>query len=118
MARMDELNFGSILVEGKKYCRDILIFTDGTVKKREGSFLTFGTHEIKRQKLEELSQGEPGTIIVGTGTDGAAHIGPEVEGWAKANNLNLLVQPCYEVVTRLNELVEQKKKVAALMHIS
>jgi hypothetical protein len=65
-----------------------------------------------------LSQGEPGTIIVFTGTDGAAHIGPEVEGWAKANNLNLLVQPSYEAVTRLDELVEQKKKVAALMHIS
>lgn len=36
MAKIDELTFGSIVVEGKKYRRDVLIFADGTVKKRKG----------------------------------------------------------------------------------
>ena len=36
MAKIDELILGSIAVEGKKYRRDILIFADGTVKKRKG----------------------------------------------------------------------------------
>ena len=35
MAKIDELAFGSMVVEGKKYRRDILIFADGTVKKRK-----------------------------------------------------------------------------------
>jgi hypothetical protein len=35
VAKIDELIFGSIVVEGKKYRRDVLIFTDGTVKKRK-----------------------------------------------------------------------------------
>jgi hypothetical protein len=52
VARIDELPFGSVVVEGKKYRRDILIFSDGTVKKRKGGFLMFGSHEIKRQELE------------------------------------------------------------------
>lgn len=118
MAKIDELIFGSIVVEGKKYRRDILLFADGTVKKRKGGFLMFGSHKIKKQELEELSQGQPEIIIVGTGTNGAAHIAPEAESWAKGKNLSLLVQPSYDAVTRLNELVEQKKKVAALMHIT
>ena len=118
MAKIDELIFGSIVVEGKKYRRDILLFADGTVKKRRGGFLMFGSHKIKKQELEELSQGQPEIIIVGTGTNGAAHIAPEAESWAKGKNLSLLVQPSYDAVTRLNELVEQKKKVAALMHIT
>jgi hypothetical protein len=29
VARIDELTFGSVAVEGKKYRRDILIFADG-----------------------------------------------------------------------------------------
>jgi hypothetical protein len=117
VARIDELIFGSIVVEGKKYRRDVLIFADGTVKKRKGGFLMFGSHEIKKRELEELSQSQPEIIIVGTGTDGAAHIAPEAESWAKGKNLSLLVQPSYDAVARINELVEQKK-IAALIHIT
>jgi hypothetical protein len=118
VAKIDELTFGSIVVEGKKYRRDILIFADGTVKRRKGGFLMFGSHEIKKRELEELSQGQPETIIVGTGTNGAARVVPEAESWAKGKNLSLLVQPSYDAVARLNELGEQKKKVAALIHIT
>jgi len=118
VAKIDELTFGSIIVEGKKYRRDILIFADGTVKKRKGGFLMFGSHKIKKHELEELSQGQPETIIVGTGTNGAANIAPDAESWAKEKNLSLLVQPSYDAVARLNELAKQKKKVAALIHIT
>jgi hypothetical protein len=34
VAKIDELTFGSTVVEGKKYRHDVLIFADGTVKKR------------------------------------------------------------------------------------
>ena len=33
MAKIDELTFGSIVVEGKKHSRDVLIFADGTLKR-------------------------------------------------------------------------------------
>ena len=35
MAKIVELTFGSIVVEGKKYRRDVLIFPDGMVKSRK-----------------------------------------------------------------------------------
>ena len=35
MAKLDELTFGSIVAEGKKYRRNVLIFTDGVVKRRK-----------------------------------------------------------------------------------
>ena len=56
--------------------------------------------------------------LIGTGTDGVATMTPETESWVKEKNLNLLVKPSYDAVARLNELVEQKKKVAALIHIT
>ena len=117
MAKIDELTFGSIVVEGKKYRRDVLIFADGMVKKRKGGFMMFGSHKTKKQELEALSQGQPETIIAGTGTNGAAHIAPEAESWAKGKNPNLLAQPSYDAAARLNELAKQKK-VAALIHIT
>lgn len=118
MAKIDELTFGSIVIESKKYSRDILIFVDGTVRKRKGGFLMFGRHETKRRELEQLSHGQPEVVIVGTGTDGAAHIAAEAESWAKANSVSLLVQPSCDAIAKLNELTEQKKKVAGLIHIT
>jgi hypothetical protein len=117
VAKIDELAFGSIVVEDKKYRRDVLIFADSTVKKRKGGFLMFGSQKITKQELEELSQGQPEIIIVGTGTNGAAYVAPEAESWAQGKNLSLLVQPSYDAVAKVNELAEQKK-VAALIHIT
>jgi len=36
VAKIDRVTFGSILIDGKKYRRDVLIFTDGVVKRRKG----------------------------------------------------------------------------------
>jgi hypothetical protein len=118
VAKIEKFSFGSIVIEGKKYRRDVLIFADGTVKRRRCSFLMFGSHKIKKKEIEELIQGQPETIIVGTGTDSIANIAPDVESWAQGKNLNLLVQPSYDAVARLNELSGQEKKVAALIHIT
>ena len=118
MAKIEKFSFGSIVIESKKYRRDVLIFADGTVKRRRGGFLMFGSHQINGKEIEELIQGQPETIIVGTGTNSAARIAFNVESWAQEKNLNLLVQPSYDAVARLNELTGQKKKVAALIHIT
>ncbi len=118
MAKIDKLSFGSIVIDGKKHRKDVLIFADGTVKKRKGGLLIFGSHNIKKEEIEELAQGKPEMIIIGTGTDGKASLAAGVENWAKEKNLNLTVQLSYEATATLNELVEQKKKVAALIHIT
>ena len=118
MVKVDKLSFGSIIVDGRKFSRDVLIFSDGTVKKRKGGFLMFGSHNIKKGEIEELARGAPDAIIVGTGTNAKANLAPGVENWAKEKNLSLIVQPSYEAITKLNELTEQGKKVAALIHIT
>jgi hypothetical protein len=118
MAKIVELTFGSIVVEGKKYRRDVLIFPDGTVKKWKGGFLMFGSHKIKKRELDELSQGHPETIFVGTGTNCTAHMATETESWARGKNLSLLVQSSHDAIARLNGLAERKKKIGGSTHIT
>ena len=65
-----------------------------------------------------MSQGHPETIIVATGTNGAAHMATETESRARGKNLSLLVQPSHDAIARLSGLAERKKKVAALIHIT
>jgi hypothetical protein len=118
VAKIDKLSFGSIVIDGKKYRRDVLIFADGTVKKRKGGFFMFGSHNIKKKEIEELIQGDPDVIVVGTGTDGVANVAADVESWAKEKNLSLMAQPSSDAVAKLNDLTEQKKRAAALIHIT
>jgi len=113
MAKIDKFSFGSIIIDGKKYSREALILADDMIKKRKGGFLMFGSHGIKKEEIKELAEDMPEAVIIGTGTNGKASVAPEVEDWAKEKNLKLIVQPSHEAVTKLNELIEQKKKVAA-----
>jgi hypothetical protein len=65
VANIDELSFGSIVVGGKEYSKDALVFAGGKVKKRKGGFLIFSSHEIKRQEIEEFGQDGTEVAIVG-----------------------------------------------------
>jgi len=44
VARIDGLTFGSIVIEGRKYRRDVLIVANCTVKKQRGGFPVLGSH--------------------------------------------------------------------------
>lgn len=78
----------------------------------------FGSHNIKQKEIEKLLKGKPEVVIVGTGTDDIARLSREAEDWAKEQKLELIVLPSSEAVARLNELVDQEKKVAAIIHIT
>jgi len=66
VVRIYELNFDSIVVDGKKYDRDVRISVDGRAKKRKGGLLLFGSHEVRKLGLEELSRGQPELTIADT----------------------------------------------------
>ncbi len=78
----------------------------------------FGSHKIQKRELDELSQGYPETIIVGTGTNCATHMATGTESCARGKNLNLMIQLSHYAVARLNGLAERKKKIAGLTHIT
>ena len=118
MARVNNLSFGSIAIDNKKYSRDVLILANGTVEQRQGGFWFFGSHTIKRSEIERLLKGSPETIVAGTGTSNRAHLFPEAQNWAKEKKLKLIVLPSYAAVSRLNELIDQGGKVAAIIHIT
>ena len=117
MTKVDSFSFGSIVIEGKQYNRDVLIFPDGTVRPRPGGFWRFGSHTIKKEELDRLAQVGADEIVVGTGIDPIARLTPDAESWANETKLNLTVVASPEAVDRFNRLVEEGKRVSALIHI-
>jgi hypothetical protein len=118
MARIEGFKFGSIVISGQKYGRDVLMFSDGTVKQRKGGFWKFGSHVIKKVEIEELMKGGPEVIVVGKGTSSKAKLAPDAELPAKEAKAELVMLSSVEAVERFNRLTDEGKRVSALIHIT
>jgi len=118
MAKIESFKFGFIVIGGQKYGRDVLMFPDGTVKQRKGGFWKFGSHVIKKTEIEELVKANPEVVIVGSGTRAVAKLAPDAEIPAKEAAIELVALPSKDAVERLNQSVEQGKRVSALIHIT
>jgi hypothetical protein len=118
MARVEKFNFGSIVIEGKKYGYDVLMFPDGSVKRRKGGFWKFGSHAIKKAEIEELLKAGPQVVVIGTGTRSKAKLASDAELMPKEAKIELLALPSREAVEKLNLLAQEGKRVSALVHIT
>ncbi|RLI31889.1 hypothetical protein DRO51_02985 [Candidatus Bathyarchaeota archaeon] len=118
MVRIDSLSFGSIVIDGKKYRHDVIIYPSGMVKRRKGGFLMFGGHNIRKDEIEELYNSNPEVIIIGTGTSGKAKLSEEGKSFLKDKGLEVFEASSYEAVKKFNELTSLGKKVGAIFHVT
>ena len=118
MAKIESFSFGSIVVDGKKYRKDLIFLPDGTVKRRPGGFWMFGDHNIKKEEIEELQKAGAESAIVGIGTSSKAIVFDEAKSYSQEANLELSILPSQDAVEKWNQLLGQGKKVAALIHIT
>jgi len=119
--RIDSFKFGAIEIDGKRYGKDVAIDASGGIDKRREGFLKFGSHNITREEIEDLShRGEkPDLLIVGLGTSCAAKLDPAAEKWAGEAGVELVAASSPEAVERFNREQEKgQRKVAALIHIT
>lgn len=116
MATINDFSFGSIVIDNKKYRRDVFIYPDGRVKPRKGGIL--GDQSIKRNEIERLIEYNTVIIIIGTGTDDYTRLAAEAKNLVKEGKINLAILPSHQTVNDYNELTGQGKKVAKLIHIT
>ncbi len=118
MPRIESFRFSSIVIGGKTYGRDVLILPDGAVKQRRGGFWKFGSHTIRKGEIEELVKAKPEIVVVGIGTDAKARLEPDAQLLAKESTLELFVLPSREAIKRLNQIIDEGRRAAALIHIT
>jgi hypothetical protein len=118
MPRVDSFRFGSIVIGGTKYGRDILMLPDGAVRQRKGGFWKFGSHVFKKEEIAELLRANPEVVVLGTGTNARAKLAFEAELLIKEADVELMAVPSREAVVKLNQLMAEGKRVSALIHIT
>jgi hypothetical protein len=118
MAKIDRFSFGSIVVDGTKHIRDVILLPDGKVKWRSNGFWVVGSHSIKKEEVEELIYSGAETIIIGVGVLSRARLSDKAEAYLRSRDVKLSVMPSRDAAKQFNQTVDGGQKAAALIHIT
>ncbi len=113
MNTIDSYHFGQIVISGKKYTSDIIIFPD----RVQGNWWRRAGHELSLEDIAEVTTESPEVLVVGTGDSGLMKVLPEVEQSLKAGGIKLIAEPTDKACNTYNQLCHSQRVVAAL-HIT
>ncbi|MCS7114581.1 MAG: Mth938-like domain-containing protein [Nitrososphaerota archaeon] len=113
---IDSYSFGFIVINGKRYESDVIVFPEKVIGgwwRREG-------HKIYVEDLGEVLNHKPTpqVLVVGTGYSGLVKVMPGVEDALKKRGIKLIVQSTREAYKTFNELLKSGKPVAGAFHLT
>jgi len=107
---IDSYRFGLIVVNGKHYTSDVIIFPD----RVHDNWWRNTSHQLHLDELSEAIAAKPEVLIVGTGASGLMKVLPEVEQSLEAQGIKLIAQPTGEACNLYNQLCHSQRVVATL----
>jgi hypothetical protein len=107
---IDSYTFGRIVVEGKSYTSDVVIFptrVKDSWRRREG-------HQLCPEDIEDVLEERPETLVVGTGYHGSMRVLPETLDALKERGIEVVIKKTREACEIYNGISRSKKVIAAL----
>ena len=107
---IDSYQFGRIVVDGRHYTSDVIIFPD----RVSDNWWRKTSHQLRLDELSEAIAEKPEVLVIGTGASGLMEVVPEVEQRLEAQGIKLVVKPTDKACRTYNQLCQSRKVVAAL----
>lgn len=107
---IDSYSFGSIVINGKKYNSDVVVFRDFVNPdwwRKEG-------HKLRVEDIEDIVQHKPKILIIGTGYSGVLTVLPETKEYIESLGIRLVIRRTEEACNEFNKFVETQDVIAAL----
>ena len=106
---IDSYKFGKMVVEGRVYSSDLIIYPD----RIDSSWWRKSGHRLCLEDIKEILEEKPEILVVGTGAYGLMRVDKEVKDYAQAEGIELIVDKTKNAVQKFNELASQKKTIGA-----
>ena len=113
MNTIDSYQFGLIVVNGKKYTSDVIIFQD----RVKSDWWRKAGHELCLEDIAEAVTETPEVLVVGTGASGLMKVLPEVQQAAQARGIKLIAETTDKACHTYNHICHSQRAVATL-HIT
>jgi hypothetical protein len=107
--RIDSYSFGRIVIDGKIYTRDVLIFSDRVISpwwRKDG-------HLLAMEDLQDVLREKPDVLVIGKGYSGVMKVPDALVKVLAIEGIRVVVKDTAEAVGVFN-ILNNPKKVAAL----
>jgi len=107
---IDSYQFGLIVINGKKYVLDVIIFPDSVTDnwwRKTG-------HQLCLEDITEVLTENPEVLVVGTGSSSLMKVLPEVPQVVDAQGIELITEATDKACNTYNQLCRFRSAVAAL----
>ena len=112
MARIEEYEFGRVLVDGEEHRRDLIVLPHRVVRgwwRREG-------HGLVLEDLEDVLDELPERLVIGTGADGRLRPDPAALDELRSRGVQVDAVPTGEAVRLFAQL--DPSRTAAALHLT
>jgi len=112
--KIEAYSFGWMIIDGKKYTSDLLIYPDGRV---EDAWYRKRGHSLSADDISALIQAGPEIIVAGTGASGLMKPEKGFEKRLGQKGIRFISLPTIEAVEHYNRL-SFEKPVGACFHLT
>ena len=114
MMQIESYRFGEIIINGKTYTQDLIIFPERIRTnwwRKEG-------HRLHLEDLTEILEYKPEILIVGTGYDGLMKVPRELIETLEKKGIKVIVKKTKDACNEFNKYIKEKRKVVAAFHLT
>ncbi|MDA8098482.1 MAG: MTH938/NDUFAF3 family protein [Nitrospiraceae bacterium] len=111
--KIDSFSFGKIIIEGKTYTTDVIVYPDGV----HDSWPREEEHRPQVREFAEIVKAAPDILIIGTGYGGVMSIPDQLKNYLLSQGIDVRVEKTGKAVELFNSLQATDKVIAAL-HIT
>ena len=112
--RIEDYAFGSIVIDGQSYQRDLIVTPEGICAgwwREEG-------HRLSIADLEEAFKADPEVLLVGTGAYGLMRVPAETSREIESRGIELRVAPTGKAWALYNQLQSSGRRIVAAFHLT
>ena len=109
MAMIESYDFGKILIDGRMFGTDVIIYLD----RIDGKWWRKDGHTLSVDDVREIAETKPEVLIVGTGYSGRMRIHPQTEQYLTSCGIELIAAETEKACKNYNDLSKSRKVVAA-----
>lgn len=103
---IDDFAFGSMVIQGRRYRSDLIIFPDGKV--RDNWWRKSG-HRLAPADIATLVETAPDMIIIGTGMNGRMRAVGNLSEMLAQKGISLVCEPNAQAVARYNATIGTRR---------
>ena len=111
---IDSYSFGSIIVDGKTYKNDVIIFPE---RVRSEWWRAEG-HLLQMKDLREVVKYGPEVLVIGKGATGVMTVPRELIEELEKKGMEVVVKNTDEACHVLNDMIKKNKKAVGAFHLT